>query len=72
MDFKEEWIQGLTIINDSKHICILNVYLPYQCNENYDKYMDCIGKIESIVQGLNEPNLVIVGDFNANLARDNN
>ena len=32
--------------------------------------MDCLGRIEAIVQSLDVANVIIVGDFNANLAKD--
>ena len=28
---------------------LLCVYLPYQCNDNYDEYLNCMNKIVQIV-----------------------
>ena len=70
LNYDENWVQGININNENADLCILNVYLPYQSNENYDKYMDCLGRIEAIVQSLDVANVIIVGDFNANLTKD--
>ena len=54
-------ITGLEIncLSDSLHL--LNVYLPYQCHDNYVEYM---GKLSAIAEG-SLSKLAIIGDFNA-------
>ena len=45
----------------------MNVYLPYQCEENIDDYMLYLGKLSSIINQCNTPYICIVGDFNAKI-----
>ena len=45
----------------------INVYLPYQCDENYDDYVHYLGKLSSYVEDSTTASIVIVGDFNAKL-----
>ena len=44
---------------------MINVYMPYQCDENYDLYMKCIGKLSTLIEKSCTNNIVILGDFNA-------
>ena len=43
----------------------LNVYMPYQCEENLDVYVEYLGKLTAIVESAPTSKLAIVGDFNA-------
>ena len=45
----------------------LNVYLPYQCDNNYDDYMQYMGKIASIINESTSclAHVAVVGDSNA-------
>ena len=58
-------ITGLEIncLSDSLHF--LNVYLPDQCYENYDDYVEYMGKLSAIAKGCTSCKLAIIGDFNA-------
>ena len=41
------------------------LYLPYQCDDNYDLYVEYIGKISALVHESPTCNIMILGDFNA-------
>ena len=60
-------ITGLEIncLSDSLHL--LNVYLPYQCHDNYDDYVEYMGKLSAIAEGCTSTSskLAIIGDFSA-------
>ena len=58
-------ITGLEIkcVLDSVHL--INVYLPYQCHDNYDDYVEYLGKISAIIEGCATSKLAVIGDFNA-------
>ena len=58
-------ITGLEINCLSDSIHLLNVYLPYQCHDNYDGYVECMGKLSAIAEGCTSSKLAIIGDFNA-------
>ena len=45
------------------------MYLPYECDENRDDYIDCLEKLNVVVENINSTYITIVGDFNANLSR---
>ena len=49
-----------------KKYLFLNVYLPYECSDNYGGYMYYFGKIASIIN--NSDNFIYaLGDFNAHI-----
>ena len=58
-------IAGLEIncVSDSLHL--LCVYLPYQCHDNYDDYVEYMGKLCAIAEDCTSSKLAIIGDFNA-------
>ena len=71
INYNEDWILGLEITNNEKTILILNIYLPYECNDNNDAFLECLGKIQSIIQSSNNQCIYMIGDFNANLVMSN-
>lgn len=46
---------------------VVNVYLPFQCAENSDLYLEYLGKLRAMFDNTDCSRLVILGDFNANL-----
>ena len=62
------WCNGIEINIGGKSLVLLNVYLPYQCYENEEKFIECLGSLMNIINDLNCSCLSIVGDWNANLA----
>ena len=38
---------GFSVITTSGTLFILNVYLPYQCHDNYEEYCHYLGKISA-------------------------
>ena len=45
------------------------MYLPYECDKNRDHYIDCLEKLNVVVENINSTYITIVGDFNANISR---
>ena len=39
--------------------------MPYQCDDNYDLFVEYIRKISSIIEESVTSNLIVLGDFNA-------
>ena len=58
-------IIGLELQGNTHKCLILNVYLPYECDENYKDFIHCLGKIISIVQTADTNHVIICGDFNS-------
>ena len=64
-DLQDNKLLGIDIdINDDK-LFILNIYLPYQSSDNFEKFCNYLGKIASIIAEKDTSNVVITGDFNA-------
>ena len=50
------------------NLYFINEYLPYQCPDNYDLYVDLLeylGKISAIIEDCQCSKIAIIGDFNA-------
>ena len=42
----------------------INVYLPYCCPSNTDKFFQYLSKLNIMFESFNNPNLCVLGDFN--------
>ena len=56
---------GVTININTCSCYFLNVYLPYQCDDNYDVFVEYIGKLSALIDEVSTSNLILLGDFNA-------
>ena len=63
------WCVAVEICIESTKFVILNIYMPYQCHEHEDLYLEKLGFVKSFIDELNCTNFVIIGDFNANLGQ---
>ena len=48
---------------------LLNVYLPYECEDNRYRYNDYMSKIVAFCNDINSTCIFIVGDFNADISK---
>ena len=39
--------------------------MPYQCDDNYDLFVEYIGNISFLIEESAASNLIVLGDFNA-------
>ena len=67
LDIGSDWCNGVEINLNNSMFVLLNVYLPYQCRENEDIYMENLGILKSLLDDIQCTNIAIIGDFNANL-----
>ena len=58
-------ILGLNVKSSSELYFFLSVYMPYQCPDNLELYMEYIGKISALVEDSLTSNVILLGDFNA-------
>ena len=58
----EKRLLGLKITTSNATILVLNVYLPYQSDDNVDEYQAILGKIQAISVSFDSSNIFIVGD----------
>ena len=56
---------GLEVKHLKERMYFINMYLPYQCPDNYDLYVEYFGKISAIVEDCHSTKIAIIGDFNA-------
>ena len=47
----DDWMCCIRISSANKDMYIVNVYLPYECTDNHDMYMDYLSKIDCCVYG---------------------
>ena len=45
--------------------CFINVYMPYQHDDNYGTFMECIGKLSAAIADSDMCNFIILSDFNS-------
>ena len=63
-----DWLIGVSIkFPNCAEFYVFNVYMPFQCNANEEKFLEKLGIIFSIVNDLDSPNVFVLGDFNAHL-----
>lgn len=62
-----KWCNAIEIKIQSKRIVIFNVYLPYQCQENEDTYLNCLGDLHVMLEELDSTCYAVIGDWNADL-----
>ena len=62
-------IIGLKLQLDNSVLNFINIYLQYCCPSNTDMFFQYLSKLNIMFESFDNPNLYVVGDFNAN---DNN
>ena len=65
--YDDKRLVSITLVAADANLFFLNVYMPYQCDENYSDYLDYLGKIVAILDTCPTRNVCVVGDFNANV-----
>ena len=63
--YTDSRLLGVTITLDSEQLYFISTYIPYQCNDNFDLYLEYIGKISALIDECHSSNIIILGDFNA-------
>ena len=64
------WCIGINFTVNDVCFTLINVYLPYECNNNSDEYIEKLSILESIIENTNNSCYAILGDFNANVLSD--
>ena len=50
LDSEFDWLCGVRISSQNREHYLLNVYLPYESDDNLDKFIDCMAKIATCQQ----------------------
>ena len=53
-------ITGIQIKNRDECLYFVNVYLPYQCPDNYDLYVEYLGKLSAIIEDYESSKVAII------------
>ena len=69
IDLTVDWCIAIEIDFKSTKFVIFNVYLPYQCTDNEEDYLTCLSGLSAFIEGLDNTNFMIIGDWNANLGK---
>ena len=68
-EFEFDWLCGIKICDGTKEYVLINVYLPYDCDDNRDDYSDCLAKLNVVIENINSTCITVIGDCNANLSK---
>ena len=72
VDLNTDWCNAIEICIDNNKFYVINIYMPYQCQANEERYTENIGMLSAIIEELDNSCFVIMGDWNANLSDVNN
>ena len=56
---------GVELTCNDVSMLFISVYMPYQCKDNFELFMEYIGKISALIEESPTSIIAIVGDFNA-------
>ena len=70
LDLPYDWICGIKITAEDKIVYFFNVYLVYESNDNVEKYYAQLASLLSIINETPCTNIVITGDFNADILQN--
>ena len=56
---------GVQLSHNEESLLFINVYMPYQSDDNFEIFMEYIGKITALIDECPTSNIAIIGDFNA-------
>ena len=66
LNFDDDRLSAVTLRDNLGNIHLLiNIYMPYQCSENVDLYLEVLGRICSLLDSNDWNYLYLAGDFNA-------
>jgi exonuclease III len=69
LDLQHDWLCGISIRCQSKVFVIVCVYMPHYVNsgEQEDRYLSCLGALQSVLEELNTSTVFAIGDWNADI-----
>ena len=65
LNLDDSRIMGVEICNGKEKFIILNLYLPYCCDDNLDEFNYYLMKLDGLISDFNTPYRQVMGDFNA-------
>ena len=69
--FDLDWLAGIMFEQDGRKYAIICVYMPYECSDNADIYLEKLGVLHSILDELDTTCVSILGDWNGDISDPN-
>ena len=66
INYHDKRIFGLEVACKTLKLLIINVYFPYESHNNFDEFMNYLGKVYSIIHMADTPYVLVMGDMDAN------
>ena len=67
-----DWCVAIKLTCNSTNFVLFNVYLPYECYNNENEFIEKLSLLESFIHSIDVPSYAVVGDFNSNIRCVNN
>ena len=64
-----DWVTGISVTYNDVTVYIFCVYLPCCARDKEDEFLSKMGELMSQVNDLDTPNILLIGDFNADIMR---
>ena len=58
---------GVQLTCNDVSLLFISVYMPYQCDDNYELFMEYVGKLSALIEESPTSYVAILGDFNAGI-----
>ena len=65
MTYRSDRLLGLQVTVGNSKILIINVYMPWENNNNFDHYCMILGELHSIIHDSPADHICIIGDLNS-------
>ena len=63
-----DWLCGISLEIDDAIFYVLCIYMPCQSMHNLEEFLAKCGTLISVIESLDSPNVLILGDFNSNIS----
>ena len=70
LELEFDWVCGLKISAHKKRDLHFKCVFTFSKNDNREQYLDCLAKLQIIINNINSICITIVGDFNASLTTE--
>ena len=71
IDLKYDWCSGIRIQSGDSATVVINVYLPYECRDNEDTYINDLAAVSNIIDEIDCTSVLVIGDWNADASKTN-
>ena len=65
VEYKDPRIIAIKLCSDTCNTLVACVYLPYDVSDNFELYVDYLGRLQMLIEQHDSSKVIIAGDFNA-------